>query len=166
MKPFLTVILILFISFNILPQEVIKEKVEIKPSLKNNHNKTASSTHSIFAEFTWDLPDSAGVILLAKCENWVNGGNDWTKGGYSSVTLNNALAGTYMCRCVVNIDTGVVCHGHFTIYGDGSVIHDQDLYFDTHSWGGTSWYYQYDFVPPNYFSSLNLEEDDNMCSSG
>jgi len=123
MRAVYAVFLIFIISFVIFPQEVIKEKVEIAPTVKNNKKVLGAQDHTLTIEYNWNLPERQGLVNVSFCGDWREDATRLSTGGTITESLN-APSGSYSIPCHAMINTGEECISTLKVYLDGNLVVD------------------------------------------
>lgn len=123
MKAVYAVFLIFIISFVIFPQEVIKEKVEIAPTVKNNKKVLGAQDHTLTIEYNWNLPERQGLVNVSFCGDWREDATRLSTGGTITESIN-APSGSYSIPCHAMINTGEECISTLKVYLDGNLVVD------------------------------------------
>ncbi len=126
-KTFGTAAVIFLLSEVILPQTIIRERVEIKPTLNRNLGRVQSGELTkLTIKLSWDMPNRPGDIVVFResgdCPNFPMVKDEPTP-GYEELVIDNTPPGTYLVRAVVNLYPGEISHGVFQIYvGDSLAL--------------------------------------------
>ena len=143
------VALIIFISFfsvfDLFPQVIIKEKVEIKPG--KYFSNSSSGEHTIIFNLQWDNPGAQATVIGVSipCQS---AGADWQYGGSISLTVNNARAGLYWFQPRVNQDPYDTTRFYYQLYFDGVIVRNDSAVLIGGFGGGSFPYFNVQYTPP------------------
>lgn len=141
--------LIIFISFfslfDLFPQVIIKEKVEIKP--EESLNNSLLTEHTIIFNLQWDRPSVQAAIVgvTIPCQS---AGADWQFGGSISLTIENARAGLYWFQPRVNQNPFDTTNFYYQLYFDGLIVRDDSAVLIGGFSGGSYPHFNVQYTPP------------------
>ncbi len=146
MKRGALITLIFFFSvFDLFPQVIIKESVEIKP--EKYFSNSTSDEHTIIFNLQWDNPGAQATVvgISIPCQS---ARADWQYGGNISLTVDNARAGLYWFQSAVNQDPYDTTRFYYQLYFDGVIIRNDSTVLIGGFNSGSYPYFNVQYTPP------------------
>jgi hypothetical protein len=144
-KVALIIIISFFSVFDLFPQVIIKERVEIKP--EKYLSNTTSEEHTIIFNLQWDRPSVQAAVagISIPCQS---AGADWQYGGSISLTVDNARAGLYWFQPRVNQNPYDTTRFYYQLYFDGAIVRNDSAVLIGAFSSGSYPYFDVQYTPP------------------